>query len=281
MIAECLITAKANLGEGPVWDQSTNEIVWVDIMKGNINRVTIDGNIGSSKTLPLPVGAIAPNLNDWIAATPAGLYRVNDDSYAFTYQLKPGLRMNDGKADAAGRFVVGTMHSENPSKGFGDLWSIDEEGMHLLISCTNISNGLDWSADNETMFFIDTPTQSVDAFDYELETGNISNRRKWAHIDPELGSPDGMCIDVEGGIWVALWGGGAVIRLVDGKIDERIELPTPQVTCPVFAGVNLDQLIITTAATGLEPYSNGAGDLYICTPGIQGFAPNFVGNWSL
>jgi len=282
MLAELLLTAGADLGEGPVWDPQANEVVWVDVLAGQVNRVSLEGKSGTSKTLPSAVGAVASTVEgSWVGAIPTGLCRFHDYSLVSELpKMADDLRMNDGKADPVGRFVGGTMTTGQPRKEAGSLWSFDDQQVQLLVDQVTISNGLDWSADGQTMFYIDTPTQCIDAFDYDLTNGEVSNRRPWARIPPELGAPDGMCIDVEGGLWVALWGGGAVVRLEDGAITERIEVPTPQVTCPTFAGPNLDQLVITTAATGLNPCSPGAGDLYLCSPGISGNLANNLGSWA-
>ncbi len=284
MRAEQLLTVSANLGEGPVWDEINQEIVWVDILAGSIHRVSIDGVRGPSVTLSFPVGAVAPTMNgSWVAATPRGLESITHGSLIGEIpQIRKNLRMNDGKSDPVGRFVGGTMSMGSPQEQekAGTLWSIEGSKVMPLVEGTTISNGLDWSSDGRTLFYIDTPTQRIDAFDYEVTTGEVSNRRTWASIPFEMGSPDGMCIDTDNRLWVALWGGGAVICLVDGLIVERIEVPTPQVTCPVFAGPKLDQLVITTAAMGLDAHSSGAGDLYICSPGTTGNLPNALGAWA-
>ena len=282
MRAEHLLRASANLGEGPVWDEANQEIVWVDILAGSINRVSIDGKEGLSLKLPVPVGAVAPTVNgSWVAATPKGLESI---THGFAVggipRIGKNLRMNDGKSDPQGRFVGGTMSMGAPQEKAGTLWSIYDNKAIPLVQETTISNGLDWSSDGTTLFYIDTPTQQIDAFDYELATGKVSNRRVWASVPSEMGAPDGMCIDTESRLWVALWGGGAVICIEDGKIVERIEVPTPQVTCPVFAGPELDQLVITTAALDLDTDSPGAGDLYISSPGTKGNLPNTLGAWA-
>ena len=159
--------------------------------------------------------------------------------------------MNDGKADPAGRFVGGTMGDPTPRPRAASLWSFGSGDPVALVSGVTISNGLAWSADGSTLFYIDTPTRRVDAFDYDVRLGSVANRRPVITLPPGAGDPDGLCIDVDGGLWVALWGGSAVHRYVDGSLDAVIEVPTPYVTCPVFAGRELDELVITTAA---EPF---------------------------
>ncbi len=131
----------------------------------------------------------------------------------------PEIRMNDGKADPAGRFVGGTMRRQRPREPVATLWSFADGKATELVAGVRTSNGLAWSEDRSTMFFIDTPTQRVDAFDYAVDTGAVANRRTVVEIPVDVGKPDGMCIDDEGGLWVALWGGGAVHRYVDGELD--------------------------------------------------------------
>ncbi|HIG25563.1 MAG TPA: SMP-30/gluconolactonase/LRE family protein [Acidimicrobiia bacterium] len=282
MQAERLLAAGAELAEGPVWDTQAQEVVWVDVLAGQINRLSLSGQVGSPTQMSTSVGALAfTATNSWLAATPDGLCRLDDRSLVVGLPLQaPDLRMNDGKVDPQGRFVGGTMTTGRPRKGAGSLWSFGGAGVRMLVDGVTISNGLAWSADGCTMFYVDTPTQRIDAFDYDPSSGVVANRRPWAHIPSEMGAPDGMCIDVEGGLWVALWGGSAVVRLIDGTVTERIEVPTPQVTCPAFVGPKLDQLVITTAAIGLDPCPEGAGDLYICTPGVAGTLPNPLGSWA-
>ena len=153
------------------------------------------------------------------------------------------------------------------------------EGVQCILDGVTISNGLDWSDDGKSMFYIDTPTQRIDSFDYDLDTGRIGNRRTLIEIPVSMGSPDGMCVDAEGGIWVALWGGGSVIRIVDSKIVKIIEIPTPQVTSVAFVGADLDQLVITTASIGLKEKQDGAGNLYIYSTNTSGKQANRIGNW--
>jgi sugar lactone lactonase YvrE len=119
------------------------------------------------------------------------------------------------------------------------------------------------------MYYVDTPTRRIDAFDYHQDTGNISNRRTIVALNEAVGDPDGMAIDEDDGLWVAMWGGGTVLRFHDGKLDHRIDVPTPYVTCPAFVGPNLQSLLITTASEPI-PNSRGGGDIYIAQTGHTG-----------
>jgi len=278
---EKLTTSNAELGEGPMWDADSQQIIWVDILKGQINQVDLNGNIGIPVLLDEAVGAVAhTESGNLIAATPSGL--VDIEKSKIVCQLPnqdPNLRMNDGKADPLGRFVGGTMTFGDPEPKAGSLWSFGPEGVQCILDGVTISNGLDWSDDGKSMFYIDTPTQRIDSFDYDLDTGRIGNRRTLIEIPVSMGSPDGMCVDAEGGIWVALWGGGSVIRIVDSKIVKIIEIPTPQVTSVAFVGADLDQLVITTASIGLKEQQDGAGNLYIYPTNTSGKQANRIGNW--
>lgn len=283
MEAEPLFRVGADLAEGPLWCVAEQRLAWVDILAGEVHTRALDGDDPVVVELGEPVGAVAQTTaGSLVASVPGGLRPVAPSSAPVVEIPRddPQLRMNDGKADPAGRFVGGTMLMD-PVRPAGSLWSIDGSGATRLLDGITISNGLDWSADGSLMFYVDTPTQRIDVVDYDVETGAVSGRRPWVEIDPSHGGPDGMCLDVEGGAWVAIWGGSAVHRYVDGRLDEVIGLPTPHVTCPTFAGPDLDLLVITTARQGVAPHEvSGAGDLYVVRPGVSGRPPNLLGSWA-
>lgn len=279
-VAEVLLPVSAELGEGPTWLVDENRLAWVDILRGEIHRSALDGTDRTVTTLGVPVGALAVLADGSLAAAvPDGLRRLDGSLLASIPVEAPDLRMNDGTADPAGRFVGGTMTLGEPRPGAGSLWSIDGDGAHRLLADLTISNGLGWSADATTLHFIDTPTQGIDVCDYDPVTGALTDRRRWVSIDPDLGAPDGLCVDAEGGVWVALWGGSAVHRYADGHLTEIIEVPTPNPTCPTFAGPDLDLLVITTASIEHGPV-DGAGHLYVARPGTTGTPPNRLGAWA-
>jgi sugar lactone lactonase YvrE len=165
------------------------------------------------------------------------------------------VRMNEGGCDPDGRFYCGSMaYDQRPSAGA--LYRLDpDDSVHVVLENVTISNGLEWSPDGSRVYYNDTPTQRVDVFDYDGESG-LTGRRPFAEIPAEVGGPDGLTVDEEGGVWVALYGGGAVRRYnPEGVLDEVIEVPAEQVTACTFGGSNLDQLFITTSREGL-----GGGD---------------------
>ena len=183
----------------------------------------------------------------------------------------PGVRMNEGGCDPHGAFYCGSM-AYDVEAGAGSLYRLDPDGtVDVVVSGVTISNGLAWSPDGGTAYYVDTPTQRIDAFDYEQGRG-LSGRRAVVEVSSEDGSPDGLTIDSEGCLWVALWGGGAVRRYTpDGRLDAVVPLPVSQVTACTFGGAGLDQLYITTSrdglATGDQPE---AGALFRLTPGVRG-----------
>lgn len=189
----------------------------------------------------------------------------------------PANRFNDGKCDPAGRFWAGTMPLKEDARGTGSLYCLDRDlSVRKMLGNVSCSNGIAWSLDSKTMYYIDSPTRAVSAFDYDLATGNIANRREIIRTPPEEGFPDGMTIDAEGMLWVAYWGGSRVVRW-DPRTGKRlaiIAVPVSCVTACWFGGPRLDELYITSARTGLDaatlamqPY---AGSLLRVRPGICG-----------
>jgi sugar lactone lactonase YvrE len=272
--AELLFTAGAELGEGPI-ALADGSLAWVDILRGEVHCLSTSGDAKVLERMAEPVGSIAETDDGSIvAACGSGLYALDGGDPRLLVAVPrraPDLRMNDGKADPAGRFLGGTMTLGTPRPGAGSLWSFGPSGPIELITGVTISNGLAWSADGTTLFYIDTPTHRVDAFDYDVESGRVSGRRTAITLDPDAGDPDGMCIDVDGGLWIAMWGAGTVRRYVDGVLDAIVSVPTPYVTCPVFAGRDLDDLVITTASQPFEGHApSGAGDIFTARPGVAG-----------
>jgi sugar lactone lactonase YvrE len=190
----------------------------------------------------------------------------------------PTTRMNDGKVDPAGRFWAGTMGVDHRT-GAGTLYRLDaDRTVTPMVRPVTISNGLDWSLDGRTMYYIDTRTRRVDQFDFDAATGAIANRRPLIEIPEGAGSPDGMTLDSEGYLWVALWNGWCVQRYApDGTPDMRIEVPAAETSSCTFGGRTLDQLFITTAQEGFPPGGKPdqphAGSLFVCRPGPRGRPP--------
>ena len=181
------------------------------------------------------------------------------------------VRMNEGGCDPDGRFYCGSM-AYDQQLGAGALYRLDPDGsVRVVLEHVTVSNGLEWSPDNSFAYYNDTATHRIDVFDYDRDSG-LTGRRAFAVVPAEVGRPDGLTVDEQGGVWVALSGGGAVWRYTpDGVLDGVIELPTRKVTVCTFGGPHLDQLFITTSREGLEPGMDPlAGSLFRAVVGVTG-----------
>ena len=280
---EVVVAAGCELGEGPVWDARSARIAWVDILGRRVLLHDPTTGATESITTPLHVGAIAPRrAAGYVAALQDGFWILGDGParrLATVPEARPEIRFNDGKCDPAGRFWAGTMPYDEVSPA-GGLYRLDRDGsVARVLEGVTISNGLAWSGDGTTLYYIDTPTRRVDAFAYDAARGEIGKRRTVIEIPSDAGAPDGMAIDVEDGLWVALWGGGVLHRYVDGRLDRVIALPVSQPTSCAFGGPDLDELYITSARTGLTPAARAAeplaGGLFRIRPGVRGPAASW------
>ena len=277
---EVVVAAECELGEGPVWDVRSGRIAWVDTLGRQV--YLHDPTTGATESIAtlLDVGAIVPRLaGGFMAALQDGFWVVGDGPVrraATVPEARPELRFNDGKCDPAGRFWAGTMAYDEVSPA-GSLYRLDRDGsVARVLDGVTISNGLAWSGDGTTLYYVDSATRRVDAFSYDAATGKIANRRTAIEIRDGAGSPDGMTIDAEDGLWVALWGGSAVHRYANGELDRVIALPVSQPTSCAFGGPNLDELYITSAWKGLATAARReeplAGSLFRIRPGVRGTA---------
>ena len=268
------------LGEGPVWDSCLDKLHWVDIDRGEVWSSDIDCTMPTAIELGEPVGSIALCADgSLLAAVPRGLRRLKpntDDTAPLAYEipeLSSHLRMNDGGVDPIGRFVVGTTSRGRALPAAAALWSFDQGKVQCIRRGVTISNGIAWSADGSRVYYIDTPTQQICEFEYLVDSGAFGRQISTIEIDVSAGAPDGLAIDSEGGLWVALWGGGAVRRYLGGRQTETVAVSTPLVTSVAFVGPNLDILVVTTAVPLHERRSerqSSAGGLFRCVPGVQG-----------
>ena len=272
MQAELLLDAKATLGEGPAWDSKTQTLYWLDILE---KRIYADTRILTQ--LDDLVCCIAPRKNgNLLLGTRLGFADLNPDSVQLTVLAAldselPTNRLNDGKCDPAGRLLAGTMDM-NEKDPNGALYSFDGKNSTRLLDKVTISNGLAWSVDHKTFYYIDTPTREVKAFDYDLATGQIANPRVAIHIPESLGWPDGMTSDTDGNLWIALWGGAQVTKWnpKTGKLLEQIPVPALQTSSCVFGGKDMNELYITSARksmseTDLKKYPLSGGLFKVIT----------------
>ena len=279
------IDAGDHLGEGPHWDDRAGELLWVDITRGRIHAWTPGGHV-RTEVLGGEVSAVIPRASasgHVVAADHRLVLRdgggEGERTLAIVEQHLSDNRFNDCKCDPQGRLWAGTM-SKTRTPGTAAVYRLVAGGeIEPVIDGTTISNGLAWSPSGDSMYFVDSTTQRIDAFDFDARTGDVSDRRPLVAIEPDDGLPDGMTVDAEGGIWVCLFGGAAIRRYTpEGKLDTAIPLPTTNPTSPVFAGPDLRTLYITTARHRLTPDQLAAeplaGAVLALEPGVQGLPGN-------
>jgi sugar lactone lactonase YvrE len=282
--AELLVDAQATLGEGPVWDGRRDVLWWVDIEQRLVHRWSRSKGALASVPAPGRVGALAVRESgELLLAIEDALWLWDPDGgnvpgrWVGLPDADPDARLNDGKCDPAGRFWVGTMRYDTAEAG-GRLYRVGPDGsIEPMLDGVTISNGLAWSEDGRTMYYVDTPTRRVDAFDFDSDAGTLSSRRVAVDLSAEEGSPDGMTIDSDGCLWVAMWGGSSVLRCQPGAGQEpgaivgRVDMPIRQPTSCTFGGPGLDELFITSAAEGLPVDLAGPqGGLFRARPGVAG-----------
>jgi sugar lactone lactonase YvrE len=278
---ELVLDARAELGEGPLWDGRRGRLFWVDILRGRVHAFDPASGGCRSWEVGRSVGVAVPaDSGGLVLGTSDGFGRLDLETGRFTLIAeveadRPDQRMNDGKCDAAGRLWAGTMALDCRACA-GSLYRLDRDGrVQVMRRDVTISNGLDWSLDGRLMYYVDSGTQSIAVFDFEPETGTMKNPRSLVSIPPELGMPDGLTVDAEGFLWVALWGGGAVHRYSPGgALDRVVRLPVSHPTSCVFGGADLRDLYITTATIALSPAERErqpqAGGIFRHRPGVAG-----------
>jgi len=275
MQAELLLDAQATLGEGPAWDAKTQTMYWVDILQKRIYSGT-----QILAELDDLVGCLAPRKNGHlILGTHLSFADLDPASGKLTMLAalaEPAdNRINDGKCDPAGRFLAGTMDM-NEKYPIGSLYSFDGKETTRLLDGITISNGLAWSPDHKTFYYIDTPTREVKAFDYNLGTGQIANPRVAICIRESFGWPDGMTSDTEGNLWIAMWGGAQVTKWNpnSGIMLGQVSIPALHISSCVFGGKDMNELYVTSARVGMS-----AADLkkYPLSGGLFKVITNVVG----
>lgn len=256
--AECILKEQAILGEGPVWDEKRKVLFFVDIMGKKINCFNpVTGDVKKLDT-EKPVGCIVFDGNDnIISAEQNMLVKINPETNErvkiLDFDFDDFLRFNDGKCDAGGRMWIGTMamdQSHPKAKICGSLFSADENGnIREVLDTMAIPNGIAFSSDNKYFYHIDTATQQIARYNFDVEKGEISNKTIVVTVPEEEGNPDGMTIDRDGMLWVALWGGYAVAKYnpETGEQLLKVSVDAENVSCCVFGGENYDELYITSA----------------------------------
>lgn len=299
---ECLIAAENHLGESPLWDDEEGFLYWVDgtgnrVGKPNIWRYDPDTGEVKNWTIDHDIGAMALRKSGGaVLALADGFYFFDFDENALELIEKIDVdiertRLNDGKCDRMGRFYAGGMDDKEELAICG-LWMLEPDlKVTKLDSGFITTNGPCWSPDNQTFYFADTFQQTMWAYDYDLETGGLSNRRDFASSKDDAGVYDGSTVDAEGYVWNAQVIGGEIVRYdPSGKEDLRIGMPVKNITSLIFGGDNLDEIYVTSMGRVLHPANHNefaketkpqfsAGSLFRITGlGIKGIPePRFGG----
>lgn len=282
-LAEVLFPSGCVLGESPMWHSKRKSCFWVDIERCRIYEY--DWILGSTTQYEIKqkISLVIPGKDELIVALQGGVFRFDPAQQKLAMITNLGEnwtthRCNDGIADSKGRLWVSTMDLKHlPQKAA--VHCVNNLGLSKkLIENATIPNGMAWSNDGKRLYFIDSPERKIDSYLYEEETGTISFERTAVVIPEHLGLPDGMTIDEQGMLWVALWGGYGVGRFdgQSGDLINFIDIPAPHVTSCAFAGEELDHLIITTATADMTPEEllkfPESGHTFVVKPGVKGIA---------
>lgn len=266
-MVEVAYEIRSRLGEGPIWDAHAGVLYWLDIFQPSINRFDPTGGTNRATLLPQPVYAAA-------LAASGGLLGALEEGFAFIAPESGDTRpisnpnqgqpvnFNDGKCDRRGRFWTGTMAKDWESP-IGTLYCLDN-GLRVRAMDTGfiLSNGLGWSPDNKTMYFTDFKKSTIYAYDFDIDTGEIAERRAFINVPQHWGYPDGMTVDADGCLWVALWDGWRVVRYnASGGVEEVVEMPVQRPTSCAFGGPDLSTLYITSASMHLSEADIAKGPL--------------------
>jgi sugar lactone lactonase YvrE len=262
----------ADLGEGPLWDTwgpagpADGTLLWVDIPGGRLHRTvpssgkTASADLGApvSAVLPMPDGRVIVSRRDRLVVIETD----GTERALAEVSLPRAVRFNDGATDPQGRVWIGSMDTGERS-AVGILYRLDPGGVLTpVVTGVTVSNGLGWSPDGSTLYYVDSPTRRVDVLDFDPGTGNLAGRRPFADLTGVPGLPDGLTVDAEGGVWVALHGGGVLHRYgPDGRLDTVVSLPVSQPTSCAFGGPDLADLYVTTASASLSAAERAAQPL--------------------
>lgn len=267
MTFDVLDDQPCQLGEGPVWDAASGQLVWLDIVQAQVHRRAVDGSGQRvTETFEHAIGCLALRADGgWLVADSRGVaVRMGSGAPVPVADLEcleggtraRAVRSSDGGVDPAGRFWFGTI-AWDLTPGRAALYRMDDPPhgpVTRVLTEVSISNGIGWSPDATVMYYVDSGTGRVDRFAYDLASGGVAGRRSLATIPADAGVPDGLAVDVEGAVWVALFGGSALRRyLPDGRLDRVVALPAHNVTSCAFVGAGLDRLAVTTATVELDP----------------------------
>jgi sugar lactone lactonase YvrE len=255
----CVADVRAEVGEGPAWDDRAGVLWWVDIKGQRLFRFDPASGENRAWAMPERIGCVVPRqAGGLIGAFQTGFKWIDPESGAVTPIVdpepnRPGNRFNDGKCDRRGRLFAGTMDDAEVACT-GTLYRLDPDlSIHVVRRDVHLSNGLDWSPDDRLMYYTDSLRRLIWVYDYDAARGAVANERVFARIPENAGVPDGLCVDAEGFVWSAHWGGWRVTRYApDGRIERMLEMPVPQPSSCTFGGPGLATLYVTSAAIGMS-----------------------------
>ena len=286
---EMLYQCKNTLGEGITYSSSNNNLYWLDI--GNVSKLySLDLSLNKKEIFELPEIVTATSIksqNELILATTNGLKLFNTSNKKFesvvNIENQQSLtRSNDGASDALGRFWFGTMQNNFDKNGnsiplkenIGKLYKVDtNKKISVVEEGLGIPNTFVWSPDNTNFYFTDTLNGTILSYDFELESGELSNKKNFATFD--RGHPDGSTIDTDGCVWNCRWGGSCIVRFTpSGKVDQIIEMPVQNITNCIFGGSDMKTLFITTASNEGKNKNDLDGSLFSINLNYQGIEDN-------
>jgi sugar lactone lactonase YvrE len=274
---ELALQLEMELGEGVFWDAARGSLVWVDILGRAVHELAES----SHRVHPVgtEVGVAVPRARGgWVLAVRDGFAAFDPagGGLEMLHEISlPGSRLNDGNVDARGRLFAGSM-ADSEAADRGRLYRLDPDlSVTVVLDPVTVSNGIDWSPDGRTVYYVDSPTLAVAAFDFDVDSGAWSNRRVVVRLEEGQGDPDGLTVDRDGCIWVAVWDGSQVRRYTpDGVLEQVVPVPAPRVTACGFGGPGLATLYVTTARVGLDRSTLAAhplsGSLFALEPGVAG-----------
>lgn len=278
---EPAVRAHAALGEGPTWDAARERLIWVDILSSRVHTydpvdgvrtvLTTEQHVGAAK--PRAGGGLVVNLRDGV-----GCYGPDGGFSWLWREAVPGRRGNDAAVAPDGALWAGTMHYDERADG-GTLIRVAPDGSAVpVLTRVTVSNGTGWSPDGRMMYYVDSPTRRIDVFD--VEGADVIGRRTLVELEAGAGFPDGLTVDADGCVWVALWEGGAIRRYTPrGALDRTVKVPASRVTACAFGGTGLTDLYVTTARTGTDTRAEPlAGSLLVLPDAGHGvIQPPFAG----
>ena len=285
--AEVVVPARCELAEGPVWDAAHGLLRWVDILPGHVHALDPVSGAHTWFEAGDPVGTVGLTRDGGLVYALVDRFAVSDHEGRDLRPLgdftvdRSEVRFNDGKPDPWGNFWAGTMAWQEQGGPPCNLYRLSPDGaVTELLDGVGLSNGLDWTDDRRLFYYADSNSGRVDLFGTDPDTGELSGRRGFVAVSG--GIPDGLTLDAEGCLWLAVWGSGELHRYTpDGRLDTVVKLPATQVTSAAFGGADLGTLYITTARENFTPADLAAqplaGHIFACTPGVTGRLPFLFG----